>query len=96
MVKSLARAVLQNKKAAIDDLEIALADLEKDLSLAFERQETIEVEIRSLKMGKLEVLSLSSHMFTNYLVQSWKRSFSQGMRGDVIVKDVVKGRVPSC
>ena len=45
------RAILQNKKAAIEDLETRLANLKADLISAFERQGTIEVEIRALREG---------------------------------------------
>ena len=45
------RAILQSKKAAIEDLENSLVSLKTDLISAFERQGTIEAEIRALREG---------------------------------------------
>ena len=60
------RAILQNKKAAIEDLETRLANLKTDLISAFERQGIIEVEIRALREGELRSMtsSMSTHDFT--------------------------------
>ena len=48
----LVRAILQNKKAAIDDLENTLDSLKVDLESAFKRQGIIEEQIRELRKGK--------------------------------------------
>ena len=60
------RAILQNKKAAIEDLEARLANLKTDLISAFERQGTIEVEIRALREGehRSRTSSMCTHDFT--------------------------------
>ena len=41
------RAILQNKKAAIEDLEMRLVSLKEELKSAFDRQDTIESRIEA-------------------------------------------------
>lgn len=48
----LVRALLQNKKAAIEDLEGTLTSLKTDMISAFERQGIIEAQIRAFRVGK--------------------------------------------
>ena len=59
----LVRTILQNKKATIDDLEGTLAGLKIDLISAFERQGTIEVEIRALREGEFKTRTPSSSAY---------------------------------